>query len=434
MYSHTHAARLSLFLTQPPHQPPISPPSFLVLPSFSDLLWRYSLRFCLTFALSACFLSRFLSPRRLSTRSATVSPSRLNTPTCHVVVWVHVDVAAHSGAHGESTANGTGSADAKYLRSWGYTDDSAAYTPQRSALVPRVLARDRSPRRAAPGVSDRPIHRNDRSRALSSASSFGVDLATVPGLPSARAATTPLRVKHGNSRIIARSTRAGWKQDRGKIRRRSSEMFAGGRGANAVPVWANTKCFLWRLSRRLFDLLVSYFYFFENQKRTGDILSGEWYRDERRWTFARKMTRGTLREVRFTVAALCAREEFINFETACVRAHAHLWILRSAIFLHEYSNIWIFGTYERYDAECVRLFRRIGYSMLKMVSWIVCSYSYSTLRELKASSCGEDRCGRYDWNDLLSFVFLIRYRNRWWELHTVGKKNRNGDIELFLWS
>lgn len=63
-----------------------------------------SLYFCLTSVLSTC-LFRFFVP---SLPVQLVPPSCFNTPTCHVAVWVHVHVVAHSGARPTAAECGCG--------------------------------------------------------------------------------------------------------------------------------------------------------------------------------------------------------------------------------------------------------------------------------------------------------------------------------------
>lgn len=63
-----------------------------------------SLYFCLTSVLST-WLFRFFVP---SLPVQLVPPSCFNTPTCHVAVWVHVYVVAHSGARPTAAATECG--------------------------------------------------------------------------------------------------------------------------------------------------------------------------------------------------------------------------------------------------------------------------------------------------------------------------------------
>lgn len=83
-------------------------PPFAVLPSLSVSLTLFR-RSCLTSALSHLSVPLLLP---VPTSSAC-PPLCRNTPTCHVVVWVHVPrTRTHSGARPTATAS-----DAEYLRS-----------------------------------------------------------------------------------------------------------------------------------------------------------------------------------------------------------------------------------------------------------------------------------------------------------------------------
>lgn len=73
---------------------------FLSLSLSLCFLNAISLYFCLTSVLST-WLFRFFVP---SLPVQLVPPSCFNTPTCHVAVWVHVYVVAHSGARPTAAA------------------------------------------------------------------------------------------------------------------------------------------------------------------------------------------------------------------------------------------------------------------------------------------------------------------------------------------
>lgn len=147
--SHVYVYTLSLLLAQPPHS------------LFARLLLSLSLSLCLLDAIPL-LLSYFralymLVPILLPVpTSSACSPSCRNTPTCHVVVWVHVHKVSHSGTRPTATATECGCGVPTELR-------VQTTVPRTHHSVPHsclAFSRDRSPA----GILSS-IHPIDASRA-----------------------------------------------------------------------------------------------------------------------------------------------------------------------------------------------------------------------------------------------------------------------------
>lgn len=168
--------------------------------------------------LSTC-LFRFFVP---SLPVQLVPPSCFNTPTCHVAVWVHVHVVAHSGARPTAAATECGCGVSTELR-------VRTTVPRTHHSVPHsclAFSCDRLPGGPRILQSIRPI---DRSipQPLSSLRLFSYP-AIVRGVCSSR------RVKDENSKITA-IARSGVR-DEGKIEGRSDRRKKSGceEGARAA--------------------------------------------------------------------------------------------------------------------------------------------------------------------------------------------------------
>lgn len=259
------------------HKPPHTPAPLLVLLSLSlSVSLTLSLCFYLTSALSTC-LFRSFSPDPVPTSSAC-SPSCRNTPTCHVVVWVHVHEVSHSGTRHDRPPRQR-SADAEYLQSWGYRRQCRVHTTAFRTHALRSRAIDRPP------VSSRRSVRSIPSRNPFS----GVDLASRDGSKRLLSCCRHYVSKTRNLKttaialVFAREMKAKSREnpivekDRGKKGMRTTALYE----------IRNVSC-----ERHVSLIFCGMPWFFITFFRNDQLPSRRWYRKQGRWTCARRMTKG----------------------------------------------------------------------------------------------------------------------------------------------